>query len=490
MDILTSDRIRELSKFRQKLLDILYGYFSSYLDGNETESAIKEVFITCYDDMMKDRFIILSEFEYILKHFRENDELSDKEVRELLKNSQKWILFGLTNGSVEYPNELGTEDERTLYVDTYFDQLLNSYGLDLNEARESIYQKEDAEINIKRLYSKKIKMWNNPKSVKRGRKVKRKTAGPVIYQEEEERDPNYYPKGHGVSYISDKVPYKMRDQYAAGSHGAVAASSSRHVKDEALKKQLQRMADPEDQTWILDQENFDSLFSNLGITDESKKTEIKNLWREIVKHSRGRQSSSKKATKKGSLKNREIFQLYTIKLVIPSITYDQLYYAFKDSFPKDIKVDQIYNSKTNVPSDIIHTHFEKFFNSPKNTAISLGKYIKRHGENISPKYNFDRLFSHINDSYETERKVERNEIVPAKPAAKSHKFAIINKIKEFISDEDRLTPSKDRMATQIASIIRKPGYNTVKYFKITKYEDGEPYEEFYKIQKDLIKQII
>jgi hypothetical protein len=451
-----------------KVIYIMHFAYSHIHDEITRSDIVKNMLLECYDKILGDRFVVLAEIYFMLNHLKKTNKIDAKKTKSLKKYFKNWVLT--TSNDIED-------------VDNNTDNILSEIGIDFNEIDEIIYN-DDNERNTKSEIKKiKQRLWEcyiNPNSKCRGRKIK-KPGSVSNYRVVVEDDSGIPIKDWGPSFKDTQRTHKYNPE------------TYKNVPKEFRKQAKWIQGASKDQTKLNDMNNFNELFSKLNIVDENVKKEILNLWDEVFIYSKIR---------KKSIKNRILYQLYTIKLVVPEINYIDLYTALMDITNDDnITPDAIYNPTIKTPNDTIREYFTIFFskhmpegNNNKGPS-DLSHYIKQHHINIKPKYNIKELFHYLDDEsyHTTSTRSHPRHIFGAKTdilkllGLKMSKGSLITD--ENIPDyQVKDTRSPDVLASSIAKILGNKAYNSIVYFRVDSEDDFDPI--FKRAKTDFVQSII
>lgn len=443
-----------------KVVYIMHYAYSNIPDDVTRSDLIKEILLECYDTIMEDRFFVLAEIYFIINYMKKTDQIDSKKVNNLKNDFKNWVLT--------MSNNIEDSDDNTINIFS-----------NLDDIRDEIYDTDNVKKTISEIRKIKQRLWEcfiDPDSKCIGRKIKKKRS--IIRHVIDNDQPVQAPSFKDTERTSKFNPFSSNDapkdlkKISKWVHGA-----------------------SKDQTRLNDMNNFNELFSNLNIVDENVKKEIYNLWFEVFLYSKIR---------KKSIKNRILYQLYTIKLVIPEITYINLYLALKEiSNDENLTPDAIYNSTIKTPNDTIREYFTIFFS--KHMPVShdsldptdLSLYIEQHRMNIKPKYNITELFYYLeNESYQDINTTSspkhifeaKNEILTLLGLKMSNGSLIVDPtIADHLVKDTR---SPDVLASSIAKILGKKKYTSIVYFRVVPDGDDKDEPIFQRAKTDFIQSII
>ena len=471
MSFNSEDNFDDEETLSDKVIDICHFAYSHIQDEVTRSDIIRDILLECYDKIMEDRFFVLAEIYYIINYLKKKEQIDPKKVRHLKKDFKNWILT--------MSNYIEDSDDNTLSI-------LSDLGFTLDDIRIDIYSHKNEKKTLSEIKKIKQRLWEcfiDPNSKCLGRKIKK--------------------KGHVQSYRVENIDERVQ---APSFKDTQRTSKFNPFSAKDAPKELRKISQwihgaSKDQTRLNDMNNFNELFSKLEtdngnnnvIIDDNVKNRIYSLWDEVFLYSK---------IMKKSIKNRILYQLYTIKLVLPELTYLDLYIALKGvSNDENITPEAIYNPTIKTPNDTIREYFTIFFSKHipvahgKTGPTDLSPYIKQHHANIKPKYNIKELFYYLEDESWQDENIRshpkhifeaKNEILKLLGLKMSRGELVVD---ESIPDHMvKDTRSPDVLASSIAKILGHKTFNSIVYFRVNEDEDSEPV--FKRAKTDFIQSII
>jgi hypothetical protein len=338
----------EIYQIKNLILDSIHFAYSFLPEQEDIDQETRNILVECYESELEKRYFLLSTVEFILESFRKSKKLSNTDYLTLTKKIKKWILDGWEPGSTASSNNIDNIDQ-VLY------NYLNQYGLLLEDVDIS----EKDKLTIKT--NSEFKYWKTGtkpvgKYLRRKEKADQHVIAPssLIYHS---IDTETRPLRQSDPQMVHQIQYPDKDPKIT-KKGAMTKDSRDVMK--RVKKQEKYSQDSVYEVRKRDYEVFDQIFSYLNETSNNVKESVKKFWDEILRNSK---KSKRGHAQRGNIRNRELYQLYIIKLVKPSYTYYDLYNAYIN-IDSGISPEKIYNVDINTPSDQIHKYMSNFFQNP------------------------------------------------------------------------------------------------------------------------------
>lgn len=445
-----------ISKLKKVILDSLHDAYSHLSDQKDVDEASRNFLIECYEKELKKRFFLLSYSEFLLTKLYKTKKIEKEDYKQMYKEIKIWIMSGWEPGSTGISNNVDN-------IETVLENSLNKKGIQIEDI--DITEKDILEITTNS--NTKFQYWRESKKIS-GKSLKRKSkdSKPPIQSMTRFLLPEDKPKD--VVSFSD---------FSRVTTGAVITGGSKEIRktDKFITQNAKNAVREKDH------DVFEKLFKLLNENDKSVKQKVIDLWDEILGNSK---KGKKEFSKKGNIRNKELYQLYIIKLVNPSYQYIDLYNAYRKINP-DVLPETIYNHKIQIPGNLIKTFMSNFFNNPpkkllKLNPVLLDDYRKRNKENNKPKYNFEKLFNYIdNESYTINTEF---------PSPIASKYEAKERIYEWLDkNKDNMSDSPHTVATELAKLITGKKHNNIVNFRIIN-ENGEI--SFSKVDLKLVESII